>query len=203
MSESYLRQSPLAHIHINATSDNNDMDSPVSITEIAHRMQFALRGAPSDKAFVKITGDILSVPLPTKPCQSSGNADDIHAHWMGPDEWLIIAPKSSNADIGDRLKLALAKHHASVTDVSDSRTTIRLAGLKARETLTKGCSIDLHPRQFTKGSVVNTLLAQSHITLHQITDTDNSGACTYDILVHRSFSEYLWLWLQDAVREYG
>ena len=26
---------------------------------------------------------------------------------------------------------------------------------------------------------------------------------TYDIIVRRSFAEYVWTWLEDAAREYG
>src|SRR5207302_506874 len=71
-------------------------------------------------------------------------------------------------------------------------------GALARETLMKGCSLDLHPRSFTPGQCAQTMLARAQIILHQI-----DGAPSYDLYPRRSFAEYLWLWLCDAMAEYG
>ena len=40
------------------------------------------------------------------------------------------------------------------------------------------------------------------MVLHQIGETEEDGPA-FDIYVLRSFSEYLWCWLEDAAREYG
>ncbi len=201
MLDSYLRQSPLAHVHLDAGTSNANSIAGISMSEIPHRAQFVLRGPSSDKTFLSVVENTLSVPLPVAPCQSSGSTDAVLILWMGPDEWLVVLPENHNTKLWHKLTSALADQHASTADVSDSRTTIRLSGENARETLTKGCSIDLHPRAFSTGTVVNTLLAQAHVTLHQIED-DAPNSCTYDIFVHRSFAEYLWSWLEDAVSEY-
>ncbi len=204
MVEAYLRQSPLAHLHLSARAVNDaaSSDAGVAIREITHRVQIVLRGAASDKAFMAAATKALPVELPLDPCTSSGEVEGLHILWMGPDEWLIVAPDDGYGDLASKLSGGFVGVHAAVVDVSESRTTVRLSGNSACETLSKGCSIDLHPRQFSKDKVVNTLLAQAHVTLHQITDDDTNG-CTYDIFVHRSFAEYLWSWLEDATREYG
>ena len=204
MVEAYLRQSPLAHLHLGARaiSDADSNDAGVGIQELPHRVQIAVRGSSSDKAFTAATNRVLSIDLPVTPCSSSGDVEGIHALWMGPDEWLIVAPANGYDGLASKLATSLVGVHAAVVDVSESRTTIRLSGSNARDTLSKGCSIDLHPRAFTKSKVVNTLLAQAHVTLHQVTDSDVDG-CIYDIFVHRSFAEYLWSWLEDATRAYG
>jgi sarcosine oxidase subunit gamma len=36
------------------------------------------------------------------------------------------------------------------------------------------------------------------VLIHQVDD-----APAYDVYVLRSFAEYLWLWLEDAAKEYG
>jgi len=201
MVETYLRQSPLSHLHLDMQKerDSKAPDASVKITEVPHRLMIALRGSPTDKAFIPAIENALSVDLPLAPCTSSGDPEGVHVLWMGPDEWLVVAPEDKYDGLAIRLASALTGVHASVVDVSESRTTIRLSGTKARETLSKGSSIDLHPRAFAKGRVVNSLLAQAHVTLHQIADEEDPA---YDIFVHRSFAEYLWSWLEDATREY-
>jgi sarcosine oxidase, subunit gamma len=206
MVEAYLRQSPLAHLHLEART-NNDSDGPdagVNVSEFTHRVQIALRGSTSDKVFTAAVENVLSVSLPAAPCTSAGDASGLHVLWMGPDEWLVVAPADGGHEtLAQDLTVALTATHAAVVDVSESRTTIHINGRDARGTLSKGCSIDLHPRNFAKGKVVNTLLAQAHVTLHQVSEDVEDGGCAYDLFVHRSFAEYLWSWLEDATREYG
>ena len=62
----------------------------------------------------------------------------------------------------------------------------------------KGTSLDLHPGVFGPGRCAQSSIARCHMLLHQTGD-----APAYEIYVHRSFSDYLWRWLQDAAREYG
>ena len=42
------------------------------------------------------------------------------------------------------------------------------------------------------------LIVKVPIALHQVSDQP-----AYDIYVLRSYAEFLWLWLEDAAREYG
>ena len=205
MVESYLRQSPLAHLHLDtrATDDNSDLEAGVMLMELPYRVMITLRGSSTDKAFITVVGKVLATNLPLGPCTSSGDANGVHVLWMGPDEWLIVAPKSEHDGLALKLTSALAGVHASVVDVSESRTIIRLSGKNARETLSKGCSIDLHHRAFNKGQVINSLLAQAHVTLHQGSNDEDANGTAYDIFVHRSFAEYLWSWLEDATQEFG
>jgi sarcosine oxidase subunit gamma len=101
------------------------------------------------------------------------------------------------------LNKALKSQYYGLVDNTESRTLIRLSGSQARRVLEKGCFIDLHPRSFKQGSVVNTLLGQAHITLHLTALTDTADYPIFDLYIHRSFAEYLWSWLEDASCEYG
>ncbi len=175
----------------------------ISISECAHTTQIAVRGQSSDPAFAQAVTTALGIALPTDACTASGAPERVHMLWMGPDEWLVVGPAKTDDRIGDKLEQALNKLHCAVVDVSESRTVVQICGANARSVLDKGCSIDLHPTVFSPGRVVNTVLARSHITLHQTAIDAKSGFPSYDIYVHRSFAEYLWSWLEDASREYG
>jgi sarcosine oxidase subunit gamma len=89
----------------------------------------------------------------------------------------------------------------SVVDVSASRTVLELTGPFARDVLTHGCAIDLHPRAFGPGSCVQTTLAKTQVILHQ-TGGGRGGAATYRVFVRASYADYLARWLLDAAVEY-
>lgn len=132
------------------------------------------------------------------------SGEGVCALWLGPDEWLVTTSGTEDAGgTGDagllaRLDGALTGHRASVVDVSDGRTVIVLRGARARDVLAKGCSLDLHPRQFRPGRCAQTLLARAGVLIHQ-TDPDP----VYDIHVDRSYAQYLWTWFEDAAAEFG
>src|SRR3546814_8163491 len=100
------------------------------------------------------------------------------------------------------LRTALVGMAATVLDLSDARTVIRLAGFGAPDVLARGCSLDLHPRSFAPGAVAQSTIAKAGVILHQVDGPEREGGPVYDIYVARSFAEYLWLWLADAAAEY-
>jgi sarcosine oxidase subunit gamma len=172
-------------------------ESGLFLAELAVPGQINLRGRASDTAFLAAAGSVLEARLPVSPntVQTGG---DLTILWLGPDEWLIQTPPGREASIIARLREALANIHAAVTDVSGNRARVRLAGPNARDVLAKGCSLDLHPRRFGPGQCAQTLIVRAGAILHQIDDRP-----TYDLYVSRSFAEYLWMWLTDAMTEYG
>jgi sarcosine oxidase subunit gamma len=66
-----------------------------------------------------------------------------------------------------------------------------------RDILAKGCSIDLHPRVFGRGSSAQTALGQAGVVLLALSDTGDD----YLVLVRSSFAGYLGDWLLDAALE--
>jgi sarcosine oxidase, subunit gamma len=167
------------------------------LAELAVPGQINLRGRSSDTGFLAAAGSVLDCRLPVSP-NTVQTAGDLTVLWLGPDEWLVLTPPGAEAAIIARLREALAGVHAAVTDVSGNLTRLRLAGNHARDVLAKGCSLDLHPRRFQPGQCVQTLILRCGIILHQIDDRPS-----YDLLPRRSFAEYLWMWLSDAMAEYG
>jgi sarcosine oxidase subunit gamma len=129
-------------------------------------------------------------PLPLTP-NTAWEDGPRAALWLGPDEWLILGPPGSQDDIVQEIDRALEGTHRSIVDASDNRVALELSGPRARELLTKGCSLDLDARSWSAGSCAQTLLARAQVILHE-----RAGAT--GILVRPSFADYLVDWLLDA-----
>jgi sarcosine oxidase subunit gamma len=206
MANSFLRQSPLAHLHLAARSNASNAlpVAGVLISECPYLRKLSLRGNANDPKFMTAIRKVFKLPLPIEPCTSFSNKDSSsHNLWMGPDEWLIVGPSNDAGYLFSNLNKVLKNQHYGLVDNSESRTLIRLSGSQARSVLEKGCSVDLHPRSFKQGSVVNTLLGHANVTLHLTALTDTAGHPIFDLYIQRSFAEYLWSWLEDASCEYG
>jgi sarcosine oxidase, subunit gamma len=160
-----------------------------------------LRGDAHDRAFMAAVGRVLDLLLPTEPCTAAAKGQ-IGALWLGPDQWLLTCPASDVAGLIGALRAALADAHAAITDLSDGRVALRVAGPSARDVLAKGTPLDLHPRAFPPGRCAGTLLAKATVLIHLLDDDPARGA-SFDVYVARSFAQYLWIWLEDAGREYG
>ena len=141
---------------------------------------------------------ILGLDLPTTPSTYVSN-DTLTVIWMGPQEWLITSGARSAAALETELRAAVGEHGGAAIDVSAQRTTQRLSGPVAREVLAKGCSRDLHPKVFTKGTAAQTMLGLAGVVLIALDDAGTE----YRILVRASFARYLADWLIDAAEEFG
>ena len=160
-----------------------------------------LRGDPGDRAFMAAVGRCLDMLLPTEAC-SSASQGPVTALWLGPDQWLVTCPATDTVFFISTLREALADAHHALTDVGDGRVALRLAGPSARDVLEKGCPLDLHPRAFPAGRCAQSLLAKASVLIHYVEDDPQAGP-SFDVHVARSFSHYLFAWLEDAGREYG
>ncbi len=196
MPDAYLKQSPLASLGLEGRAGDARGEAGVAMAERPFRGIVNLRGKPGDKAFMAACAGALGFDLPVTANTTAGG-DGVTALWLGPDEWWLVTPEDSS-ELAAKLEAALTGQRCAVTEVGDSRTCLSVAGPMARELLAKGCPLDLHPRVFTAGDCAQTLLAKASVTLHQVSDEP-----AYEIYVLRSFAEYLWLWLEDAAREYG
>ena len=197
MSDSSLRQSPLATLHLGGRETPPAPDATVRLVEKTFIGKLNLRADPSDRTLMCAFEKVLGFALPLESNRTNGKAA-CNALWLGPDEWLITVPGSQEQVLFKALSKAAAAHHVAITDVSDARTVILLSGSNARGVLEKGCGLDLHPRVFQAGYCAQTLLARAGVLLHQTGDEP-----AYDIHVGWSFAAYLWVWLEDAAAEFG
>ena len=205
MTDIYLRQSPLAHLNLNARAANepNNENVNVKMGERPLLGMINLRGQSHDPAFFPAVKKSLGSNVPKDVNLVTGNPEGIHTLCLGPDEWMIITPPGEEIKLCSKLRVTLSNLHTAITLTGDSRTTIRLSGIHARDTLAKGCSIDLHPRAFGLGQCAQTVLARADMILHQTAEESSTNSATYDIIVLRSYAEYIWTWLEDAAQEYG
>lgn len=187
------QRSPLAGFadRLGATADAPER---IRLAEVPFLTQLTLRVAPESVAAAAVAG-VLGMRLPLAP-NTTSVAGDVEVLWMGPDEWLVVAPPGADGLL-EALEQAIGTEHATVVDVSDQRTAIDVAGADARDLLLKGCAIDLHPRVFGVGRCAQTLLARAQVVL-----LPRSDEPAYRVFVRASFAEYLAEWLLDAAAEY-
>jgi sarcosine oxidase subunit gamma len=187
------RQGALDHLGLAARAQSAG-ENGVHLTVLPVPRIIELRGAWSD-AFASAVQQTLGVNIPaTSP--GTAKSDDLTALWMGPDRWWLVADGPVLPSVNE-LHQKLTAFNAAVVEVGDAFVTVKIAGPKSRDVLAKGCTIDLHPRAFKTGSIVQTNLAKAQIALYQLDEI------TYQIFARRSFAEYLWTWLEDAGIEYG
>lgn len=196
MPEAYLRQGVLDHQHLDARMVESRGDAGIALCERRFRTKINLRGKPA-KRFLDAVTAALGVTPPKAP-NTTASSGETTVLWLGPDEWLVTGPPGHEDAIATSLRDALDGTHFAVTDVTEGRTVIGLAGPHARDVLMKGCPIDIHPRKFKPGDCAQSTLAKATVILHQTSDEPG-----YDIYVERSFASYLWDWLEDASLEYG
>ncbi|MEM8744812.1 MAG: sarcosine oxidase subunit gamma family protein [Pseudomonadota bacterium] len=193
---SSLRQSPLeamAHRFL----VYSDLD-PVRLEERAFETQIGLRGNASRKGFRDAVKKATGTDLPTEACTVS-TVGEVSILWLGPDEWLVVAPDARELALLDALQKTLAKQHAAVIDLSANRTVIELSGPSARAVLEKGCLHDLHPRAFPVGRVVGTIMARTQVFLEKTAE----GPDVFRLYVRCSFARHLADWLLDAMVEFA
>lgn len=134
------------------------------------------------------------LPVKSNTWAASGEAEVL---WQAFDEWLIMTPLRPAAALLPALEGALSGRRHAVTDVSDQRMAFEISGPRSLEVLQKGCAVDLHPRAFGAFSCAQTALARVRVTLRRMNEPG-----IFQVLVERSYAQYLWGWLNDAAMEY-
>lgn len=169
----------------------------VRLELLAPQTHLNIRGRPGDESFKDAVHGALGMHLPegSNRYRQSGQ---VRVAWLGPDEWLILAPENAAEDIEARLLEANGDDPwMSVVDVSHNYTGFRLVGPAAADVLSKGCPLDLHPRVFGPGDCAQSLLAQTRILLLHA----GSGR-GFEVRVRNSFARYTAHWLVDAMAEF-
>ena len=174
----------------------DDLPAGVEITPRPFIAMADLKVEPGSPAVYAVAGH-LGITLPTTPSTSVEN-ESVTAIWLGPDEWLITSPFQTPEELESELRDAVGDLGAAVVDVSAQRTTLLLRGEHVRDLLSCGCSLDLHPRVFGRGTAAQTLLGHAGVVLIALDDTGTS----YQVVVRTSFAGYLTAWLLDAATEY-
>ncbi|MFI7099161.1 sarcosine oxidase subunit gamma [Streptomyces sp. NPDC050161] len=189
-----LCRSPLAHLTAALRAATVTGPRAVALAEWPCAVMVNLRVDPASPAAARIE-KVLGAALPVR-CGRTASAGSGTTLWLGPDEWLVVAPPGAPARTAE-LAAALAGEPGSVVDVSANRTVLELRGPAARQVLEKGCPLDLHPRAFGRGQAVSTQVGPVPVILWQ------TGGDSYRLLPRSSFADHLARWLMDAMSEYA
>jgi sarcosine oxidase subunit gamma len=164
------------------------MADAVSIATLPQATRFIVRG---DEIGAAAMGAAFGVVLPREACRAA-SVGDRHALWLGPDEWLLLAPDGEGAS----LQRTLASRLDSVVEVSDRQVAIGVAGEKAAEVLNAFNALDMHIDAFPVGMCTRTLFGKAEIVLWR------TAPQAFHIEVWRSFAPYVLGCLAEAAREY-
>ena len=153
-------------------------------------------GRRDDAKFLKAAGKAVGFDLPegTGASSESGGRTVL---WTGPNRYLLVAGDALRSELIQDLAKGLKGRHHSILDLGQARAVFRLSGSALRALMSKGTTIDLHPRAFPVGSVAVTQLAHVGAVIHH--ESEDS----FDVYVFRSFARHLWEWFQEAGEEYG
>jgi sarcosine oxidase subunit gamma len=166
--------------------------APLTIAILPAATRLAIRG--SGEA-VKTLGDGFGMALPQDACRANSNASR-SALWLGPDEWLLIAPEGEMPALVAWMADALGETAASIVDVSDRNVGIAVNGPKAVDAINGFCPLDLDPSAFPVGMCTRTVFGKAEIVLWR------TAADVFRIEVWRSFAPYVLGCLEEAAREY-
>lgn len=162
----------------------------VAVTDAGPMARYAYRGSPAN------IGAAFGVALPTQPmraAQAGGRA----ALWLGPDEWLLLAPENERGEVLAAISGALGTGAASLVDISHRQVGFDVTGPGAAEALSVGCPLDLDGAVFSVGMCTRTVLAKAEIVLWR------HAPGTFRLDVARSFAPYVAAFLTEATRGSG
>jgi sarcosine oxidase subunit gamma len=187
MADLFQQQSPLVQIKL----DEPRGGAP-RIEEKPFQGFINLRGRSDNTGFQAATLKVLGCEPPNAPNTVIDSGDN-RIYWLGPDEWLIMTPGGQQDDLKARLHKALSGLFSAVVDNTSGLTTLHITGDNAAALLATDCPLDLHPREFKAGQCAQTRLAKAGMTLSPL-----ANGAGFEVIIRRSFADYLLLWLQDA-----
>ena len=155
--------------------------------------RFILRGRA---AAIEAASGPLDTSLPRIACRAV-TAGRRAALWLGPDEFLLLAPEADGPALAAALASALAGLAHALVDVGHRQGGFFVTGPQAATVLNAGCPLDFDPAAFPIGMCTRTVLAKSDITLWR------TGAEAFRVEAGRSFLPYAWRFLVEAAREFS
>jgi sarcosine oxidase subunit gamma len=158
------------------------------IVDAGPASRFIYRGIPE-----AVSGSF-AVALPSEPCRAAFRPG-LAALWLGPDEWLLIAPAEKQARVLAAMRSALSGKPASLTDISHRHFGLIVSGSGAQDLLAVGCPLDLGLPAFPIGMCVRTLFGKCEIILWR------TAAQAFRLEAWRSFAPYLGVLLNEAAAQ--
>ena len=172
----------------------------ISIQELTFVNKINLRGNTNDRVFMSNTGSVLDILIPTEPNTKIENKN-LQVIWLSPNEWLLNFVYNENfIKIFENLSNKLNPENTSITDISESKTIIRVEGNHASELLRKFLILDIDSVLNNNSKVAQTIFVKVPILIiRNHTDQDKQS---FDIHVNRSHTNYLKDLLLDGCNQF-
>lgn len=161
----------------------------VIVEEAGPAARFLYRGDPAP------AGEVFGLPLPLEPCRAAGEPGGRAALWLGPDEWLLLAPSTEGEAARDALRQATAGGRGCAVDISHRQAALTVQGPAATVLLNSGCPLDLDIAAFPVGMCARTLYAKAEIVLWR------TALDAFRVEVWRSFAPYVIGHLAAAIKD--
>jgi sarcosine oxidase subunit gamma len=187
MADLFQQESPLVQIDLAEPRGNAPR-----IEEKPFLGYLNLRACNNNTGFLAASLKVLGCEPPTV-ANTVIESGDYRIYWLGPDEWMVVTPARQQDQVKTELLAALDGVFYSVVDNSSGLTMLHITGDNAAALLATDCPLDLHPIEFKPGQCAQTRLARAGMTISPL--ADGAG---FEVIIRRSFADYLLLWLQDA-----
>ena len=159
------------------SKDNNGFD----FEELSNIPKINLRGDSDDKDFVTNVEKFTNILLPTEPNTSNCN-DKLKIIWLSPNEWLIEIYKNEYfKQIHSDLKNSLNNKNTAITDVTESRTLLKLTGKDLYKLLSKF--------MIKKYSVAQTIFIKAPVLITR--NHEDSEKQSITLHTNRSHAQYI------------
>lgn len=163
-----------------------------SLEPLPDLCRFAFRGSEAAADDLSLA---YGAELSREPLRANETTDGRAALWLGPDEWLLIAPEADRAAIVDIVARTVTMP-ASLVDISHRNTGVLLRGSRVEAVLNAGCPLDLDISAFARGMSTRTLMGKVEIVLWR------KAADTFHLECGRSFAPYVHGFIAEAAREF-
>ena len=172
----------------------------ILIEEIPFIGKINLRGNSKDKEFLSNIGSILEVLIPLEPNTKIQNKN-FQIVWLSPNEWQINF-FNNNIFIETLIKIKnkLNPEKSSISDTSENKTIIRIAGDKVDQLLRKFLVLDIDNILQNNFKVAQTIFVKIPILI--IRNHEHNEEQNYDIHVNRSHTTYLRNLLLDGCNQF-
>lgn len=190
--EGVYSESPL---HYFSGMHSGNQPPSIVIREATSLGHLIIRGDARSPEFTAGIHGVLGIELPVKPLTSSISRDAC-LYWLGPNEWLALVDRDVESQRENQLRQALTGHY-SVTIVTGGQTLINISGTEVDSLLKKSSVYDFHPDNFQVNDCVQTTFAKATALFCRREDG------SIDVVIRRSFADYLARWLLDAAEEFG
>ena len=164
----------------------------VTVERLAPLRVATLRLRGFDSGVLHAVSHTLDLAIPTRPNTSSGRLP--RALCLAPGEWMIVGYAGRTDAV---IAAAVRSKVAHLVDAGEGMVSYAVSGPIARDLLSKGCTLDLHPRVFASGACAQTLFAQVGIVLEH----RPGGDCV--LHASASYAHHLQTWFADAAIEFG